>query len=611
MCSQKSSHWQEDKRRVKDKMNTRLTSIVEQNDENQYFDLIKADAILYKEYLTFWELFTNKFGIKKDIENIYCFYHQIDPRMCICGNPVQFKNFKNGYMISCSRACKSANHSMNMKKFWGDKTARREQMASQWKENNPIHNPDSRERMQNTCQELFGAPTPMESSAVQKKIQEKHIKNLGVPFPFQNDQVRLKGKNTFRQRYGDDIDLMFFARKGFLDLHNGNNPFATPDVKSKIYQYWNDNYGVSHHFKVPHILEKFKNTIKTRYNRENISQIGIPQVAYNILTDKELLSENLLNKGLIKLSSELGISRSLVISYHNRFDLDIIKTKSRSVYEDDILKSLGELGLKFRKNDRKIIKPLELDFVSDDYKLAIEFNGLYYHSEFSGEKDSKYHAQKTQLAGEKGYQLIHIFEDEWLEKSEIIKRHIKHLCNKTENVIGARKVRIEEIDKETAKFFLEQYHIQGKTEKISNAFGAYFNNSLIGVITFVKKENNVYDLTRFSTDCLNSYPGLLSKFLKHFSKKQQHAKEIETFADLRWSIGAAYLRCGFEVVGYVAPDYQYTDYQTREHKFNYRKNKIKSKFDIDITGKTEIELMTELGFDRIWDCGKIKFKLKF
>ena len=82
---------------------------------------------------------------------------------------------------------------------------------------------------------------------------------------------------------------------------------------------------------------------------------------------------------------------------------------------------------------------------------------------------------------------------------------------------------------------------------------------------------------------------------------------IETFSDNRYSNGNLYAQTEFDLEYELKPDYQYTNYLSREHKFKWRKNKIKKRFNVDITGKTESELVREIKWDRIWDCGKKKW----
>lgn len=100
-----------------------------------------------------------------------------------------------------------------------------------------------------------------------------------------------------------------------------------------------------------------------------------------------------------------------------------------SAYEKEISDFLKENNIFFIEHDRKILKKynLELDFVIPKYNIAIEFNGLYYHSTESKEK--YYHIKKTIYAKKEGYKLIHIFEDEWLNNKDKCKNIILNSLN--------------------------------------------------------------------------------------------------------------------------------------------------------------------------------------
>ena len=73
-------------------------------------------------------------------------------------------------------------------------------------------------------------------------------------------------------------------------------------------------------------------------------------------------------------------------------------------------------------NDRNILDGREIDVLIPDFKIGIELNGLFYHSEevLSGRVDDprKYHLNKTLAAKEKGITLIHVFESEWLDEGK-------------------------------------------------------------------------------------------------------------------------------------------------------------------------------------------------
>lgn len=72
------------------------------------------------------------------------------------------------------------------------------------------------------------------------------------------------------------------------------------------------------------------------------------------------------------------------------------------------------------ENSRNIISPLELDIFLPDIKLAIEFNGMYWHSL----RPDGYHDKKIELCNKKGIKLIYVWEDEWKSKNDEVKKEI-------------------------------------------------------------------------------------------------------------------------------------------------------------------------------------------
>ena len=83
--------------------------------------------------------------------------------------------------------------------------------------------------------------------------------------------------------------------------------------------------------------------------------------------------------------------------------------------------------------DRTLIKPYELDIVIPELYLAIEFNGVYYHSVEAG-TPLGYHLMKTKMCETLNYKLIHIWEDEWNNNNEKVKNNLLKIFN-NENLI--------------------------------------------------------------------------------------------------------------------------------------------------------------------------------
>lgn len=86
------------------------------------------------------------------------------------------------------------------------------------------------------------------------------------------------------------------------------------------------------------------------------------------------------------------------------------------------------------KNSKNIISPLELDLYYPEKKVAIEFNGDYWHS--SEFKHKNYHYNKFKSCLEKEILLVSIFESEWNNKKDEIKQYLKDLFGGVTNKIS-------------------------------------------------------------------------------------------------------------------------------------------------------------------------------
>ena len=86
------------------------------------------------------------------------------------------------------------------------------------------------------------------------------------------------------------------------------------------------------------------------------------------------------------------------------------------------------------RNSRDIISPLELDLYYPEKKIAIEYNGDYWHSEEFKDKD--YHYNKFKMCNNLGITLVSIFESEWNSRSQEIKEYLKDLFNGKENSLS-------------------------------------------------------------------------------------------------------------------------------------------------------------------------------
>lgn len=296
-------------------------------------------------------------------------------------------------------------------------------------------------------------------------------------------------------------------------------------------------------------------------------------------------------------------------------------SKGYSKNEEEIynyVKSILPDNTKIIRNCRGVInntetqRNLELDIYIPSLSYAIEYNGLYWHSECV--QDNKFtHLNKTNLCQKKGIALIQIFEDEWIYKQELVKHMIAHKLNRShKSVIYARKCFVEEIPSKVKSDFLQKNHIQGN-DAASVSLGLFNKrtNELLAVMTFSHgnisrggkpSEKTVWELSRFATNINYRVVGAAGKILAYFKKHYTWSK-IYTYADLRYSKGELYYNLGFRKVNQSLPNYWYVQGTKRIHRFALRKRPDEPK------EMPEWLLRYNEGFVRIWDCGNLKFEV--
>ena len=262
-------------------------------------------------------------------------------------------------------------------------------------------------------------------------------------------------------------------------------------------------------------------------------------------------------------------------------------------------------------NDRKILKGNELDIYIPEKNIAIEYDGLYWHSELK--KDKNYHLNKTLECEKNGIRLIHIFEDEWLYKSEIWKSMLDNILGLTKNRIFARKCIVKDVSAEEASIFLKQNHIQGWCPS-QIKLGLYNEDELVSIMTFGKSRHFIgnsdteYELLRFCNKINTNVIGGASKLFKYFIK-QYNPKSIVSYADRRWSVGNLYEKLGFDFIHFSKPNYYYIIGTIRKNRFNFRKSILKKKYNCP-NNMSERDFCKQQKWYRIYDCGTKVYKWK-
>jgi hypothetical protein len=448
--------------------------------------------------------------------------------------------------------------------------------------------PDRNDKVKKTCLNKYGVEHFSKSELFNEKVHKTNLEKFGYINPFM-DTERIKG--IFKEKYGVEHPAQF---------EKFNNKIKETNL---------ERYGYKCVLSSPIIREEIKKTNIIRYGYTSSMKSNLIRIKTKIGSDENYLLylDNYISSFNCDKGHIFNISSS---EYHNRIRSSIPLcticypiAENRSIKEKELLEFIksiytGEIVSSYRDS-------LEIDIYLPELKLGFEFNGLYWHSNKFKEKN--YHLNKTDWFKEKGIRIIHIWEDDWILRREIVESQIKNSIGLNTNRIFARKCYIKEVDVKIARKFLNENHIQGFVNS-SNKLGLYYNEDLVSIMTFDNNEGRKkmelfgYNLNRFCNKKGINVIGGASKLLSHFIKNF-NATRIVSYADKDWSIGDLYYKLGFINVGGNGPDYKYIVDNKRVHKSRYKKSKLN-------TTLTESKQMEKDGFLKIHDCGKLKFELK-
>lgn len=421
--------------------------------------------------------------------------------------------------------------------------------------------------------------------------------------PFNNLKTQEKATKTLQKKYGGrglkSKIIKEKVEKTNLDNYGYINVFESPDIKLKIKNTMDTKYG-SWYSKT----EEFKDILTIKH-REHINN-------YNELNKEFLLSTFVTKKGFFDIDSAceyFNCSYSFLIKFKEKENITIKNKINKTRQQQEIYEFIYNLipNETIIYNDRKTIDNLELDIYIPSYNLAIEFDGLMYHS-FGKSTVSKfnnynsinahYHKIKTELCEEQGIKLFHVFENEWKEKKEIWKSIISSNLG-LNNRIFARKCEIRELNNKDYKIFIEENHLQGYVSA-KYKYGLYFENELVSCMSFSKSrfnKNYEYELIRFCNKINTNVIGGASKLLKVFDKKS-----IISYANRRISNGNLYNAIGFKQMGNTAPNYFY--FRPNDNVL-YSRHTFKRHL---LTGEgTETSIMFDNGYRKIFDSGNLVY----
>lgn len=531
---------------------------------------------------------------------LYNYLHP-GPHVCkICGKPVTFMSYALGYHTYCSTSCSKKD-------------------------------PEVQARSKATCQERYGADSPMASKIVRQKRKETCERLYGTEFPLQNPELMARAKATYMEKYGvdnpfrskelmkesrerrDEDAIQAKARATCVERFGTPYPTKLEEVQAKIRETCMEKYGVSHVFKRPDIRDINRKRLQQKILDAHKDILYIDDEGNYICTCP--------HPGCDKCQEK---AYTIPPSFHyNRRRQHVepctkilpIQGPRSSTLEIEVRRWLDEAGIEYETNNRKIVARTEMDIYIPSKSLVVECNGVYWHSD-KVKKVSKYHFNKRETLNSAGISLLTLWEDQVINHPDIVKNILLSRCGVYETRIGARECVVNQIDSKEANEFLDKYHLQGKCGgKVRLGLRSKEGELLCLMVLGYRKVGSSWDskgweLIRYCVRGGWQVVGGASRLMKEFIK-EYNPEKITSFASDDISDGGLYKILGFEKVS-DQPGYWYIDpvEMTRHHRFSFTKKRIIEKglaTPEEASVLSEREIMMSLGYLRIYDSGQSKW----
>ena len=574
----------------------------------------------HQEYLDFIESnIPDSIKSRQLSEKIYYLANQIKTSLdCQCGEHLSFIGFKNGYRKTCG------------KKECFVKS-RKETCIENWGVDNPKKCKEILEKEKNSILEKWNGKHYMSDESVKNKFKETMLQNLGVEWAQQNKEIKEKSTETWNNN-PEKVEIIF-NRKEKLSNKTKEEKLIIQEKKEtsiiekfgsienfvnyrkeKIKESSLEKYGAKHHFESKEVIQK--RIEKYKLNITNKITESLPEhLTYLARKLNENLTDSYIHFNCDNCKNDFEITRQLLVHRQSSCIEVCLKCNpintGKSESEEEVyefIKSIysGEIIQRLRLEGK------EIDIYLPDLNIGFEYNGLYWHSNLH--KENNFHLNKTKFFEEKGVKLIHLWEDDWLYKKEIVKSVIANKIGKTDTKIFARNCKIEEVDNKLVREFLEKNHIQGFVgSKVK--LGLYYKDELVSLMTFgglrkslgYANSEDKWELLRFCNKIGVMIVGGASKLFSHFIKDYL-VEEIISFCDYSRSDGNLYQKLGFTFSHLSEPNYYYIVDGLRKHRFNYRKDRlVKGGANSELS---ESKIMSDFGYSKIYDCGMQKWIFK-
>lgn len=407
-------------------------------------------------------------------------------------------------------------------------------------------------------QKAHGVDHHMQIETVKERVRASIFKKYGVDNALQSKEIKEQIKKKNIETYGVENvfmsgDIQKRIRKTKIEIYGTEHPTQNTTVQSRRKQNSLMKYGVDHHMKVRSIREHQQRKLKEAFDS--------PEYVKKWFSKTEVSLREALSKRF----------PDLVVEFNNR-------------------KKIGR----------------ELDLFFPQHNLAVEVNGVYYHStEF---KSKTAHLDKLAACQDSNLQLMQFWDYQIESNLDLVVSMIGAKCGLTEKTVYARLTTLSVATNAESRQFFSENHLAGPAVGfwcmgLKDRDGSFISMMLVGRCRFSKKYD--FEIVRFATKQNVSVVGGFSKLLKAFDLQGS----LVSYADRMISNGNVYTKNGFTFSHASKPSYFYAKagkrkfsrYETQKHLLP---KILGDQFDPSIS---ETENMMKSGYHKVYDCGNMVF----
>ena len=453
----------------------------------------------------------------------------------------------------------------------------------------------------------YGVDNPAKSKEVLAKIQKTNLERYGVEYSAQSDIVKGKVKTTNLKKYG--VEYSFQAEEVKekikainLERYGVDNPSKSDIIKDRIVESNRKNLGVDYPMQSKEVMDKSRVTSLQKYGTEYPNQSEIVK--------QHIRESNIEKYGVEHPAQSDMVKRQTIITNRERYGVDY----TCLIYQGKLVGNDSTYNRSFAKLLDSNNIPYEREFLlqkySYDFKVGnilIEINPTATHNtHFSPYGECRigktYHKDKSKLAFDNGYHVIHIFD--WDDIDKII-----HLL-KDRVTEYARRCIVKEVDYMDTNEYLSTYHLQGTCKGQNIRLGLYYNNQLVSLMTFGKSrfnKNCEYELLRYCSHY--NVVGGAEKLFKYFVNNYK-PNSIVSYCDTSKFSGKVYDALGFKYIKTNSPRKHWYSLKEKRHITDglllsqgydrlFKENHGK--------GTSNEELILNRGYLPVYDCGQATY----